>query len=219
MSIRIVLVEDHALVRSGIRLILENAPGIQVVREAGDGRQAVEACVELRPDVVLTDVEMPTLNGIEAAHQIHAAIPGVKIIMLSMHDDQAYVRASFSAGASGYLLKGAASSELLAAIEVVAAGGRYLSPGLNVAPAENRDTATRQLSKLQLDKLSAREQEVLQLIAEGCTNSQVGKVIHVSPRTVEFHRANIMQKLEIRTIAGLTKFAIQNGLTSLKQSR
>src|SRR5258708_7490657 len=168
MSVKILLVEDHTLVRSGIRSLLENSKTVQVVGDVGDGRAAIAACRELRPDVVLTDVEMASLNGIETARQIHAAMPDVKIIMLSMHGDPQYVFESLKAGASGYVLKDAAFTELLAGIESVMAGKRYLSPPLTelvmddyVRRANGQSTGT------ELDKLSACEREILQLVAEG----------------------------------------------------
>jgi len=217
MSIKILLVEDHTLVRSGIRSLLEKSKEVEVVGDVGDGRAAIAACRELHPDVVLTDVEMASLNGIETARQIHAAMPEVKIIMLSMHGDPQYVFESLKAGASGYILKDAAFTELLAGIESVMADRRYLSPPLTellmddyVRRANGQSTAT------ELDKLSAREREILQLVAEGRSSAQVANMVHISVRTVDTHRYNVMQKLGIHSIAGLTKFAIAHGLTSLR---
>ncbi|HET6247239.1 MAG TPA: response regulator transcription factor [Tepidisphaeraceae bacterium] len=215
--VKILLVEDHTLVRSGIRSLLESSPDMKVVGDVGDGRRAIESCQELMPDVVLTDVEMPSINGIETARQIHAAMPDVKIIMLSMHGDPQYVFESLKAGASGYVLKDAAFTELLDAIKAVMEGRRYLSAPLAdlvmedyVRRAKGKETGT------ELDKLSSREREILQLVAEGRSSGQVAEMIHISVRTVDTHRYNVMQKLGIHSIAGLTKFAIAHGLTSLK---
>ena len=217
MIVKILLVEDHTLVRSGIRSLLESSPDVRVVGDVGDGRSAVQSCRTLEPDVVLTDVEMPSLNGIETARQIHSAMPSVKIVMLSMHSDPQYVFESLKAGASGYVLKDAAFNELLAGIESVMAGRRYLSPPLAdlvmedyVRRANGKETGT------ELDKLSAREREILQLVAEGRSSGQVAEMIHISVRTVDTHRYNVMQKLGIHSIAGLTKFASAHGLTSLR---
>jgi DNA-binding NarL/FixJ family response regulator len=217
MSVKILLVEDHTLVRSGIRSLLEKSTAVKVVGDVGDGRQAVEMCRELDPDVVLTDVEMASLNGIETARQIHAAMPDVKIVMLSMHGDPQYVFESLKAGASGYVLKDAAFNEVLAAIESVMAGRRYLSPPLaDLVMEDYVRRANGEKMGTELDKLSAREREILQLVAEGRSSAQVAGMIHISVRTVDTHRYNVMQKLGIHSIAGLTKFAIAHGLTSLR---
>jgi two-component system response regulator NreC len=217
MSVKILLVEDHTLVRSGIRSLLEGSPDVKVVGDIGDGRSAIQLCQKLEPDVVLTDVEMPSLNGIETARQIHAAMPSVKIVMLSMHGDPQYVFESLKAGASGYVLKDAAFTELLDAIEAVMAGRRYLStPLADLVMEDYVRRANGKESGTGLDKLSAREREILQLVAEGRSSGQVAEMIHISVRTVDTHRYNVMQKLGIHSIAGLTKFAIAHGLTSLR---
>ena len=217
MPVKILLVEDHTLVRSGIRSLLNTSAAVEVVGDVGDGRQAIAACRDLQPDVVLTDVEMASLNGIETARQIHAAMPDIKIIMLSMHSDPQYVFESLKAGASGYVLKDAAFTELLAAIEAVMAGRRYLSPPLaDLVMEDYVRRANGGAGGTELDKLSAREREILQLVAEGRSSAQVAEMIHISVRTVDTHRYNVMQKLNIHSIAGLTKFAIAHGLTSLR---
>jgi DNA-binding NarL/FixJ family response regulator len=216
MSVRALLAEDHTLVRSGIRALLEGSKEVEVVGEAANGRQAVELARELRPNLVLMDIAMPELNGIEAARQIVAAQPDIRVIMLSMFEDQQYVFESLKAGASGYVLKAAAFQELLTGISSVLSGKSYISPALSDtvmtdyvrrAQGEQKDT--------QLDKLSGREREVLQLIAEGKSSAEVGELLHISVRTVDTHRHNIMTKLEIHSIAGLTKFAIRHGLCVL----
>src|ERR1700742_3362754 len=218
MAIRALLAEDHTLVRTGIRALLEGSHEVEVVGESANGRQAVELFEQLKPDLALLDVAMPDLNGIEAARQIRAAHPNARLIMLSMYEDQQYVFESLKAGANGYVLKGAAFQELLTAIKTVMTGqGKsYISEALSDtlmtdyvrrAQGDQKDT--------ELSKLSGREREVLQLIAEGKSSSEVAEVLHISVRTVDTHRHNIMTKLEIHSIAGLTKFAIRHGLCVL----
>jgi DNA-binding NarL/FixJ family response regulator len=213
---RVVLVDDHALVRSGVRALLaDSAADVQVVGEFGSGREALDACATLNPDVVLTDVEMPQLNGIELTRQILSSCPGAAVVIVTMHSSQQYVLEALRAGALGYVLKDSALNDLLEAIRNVIAGRRYLSPALvdyvvndYVRQANGEPVVT------ELNKLSPREREVLQLIAEGYTSGQVRAALHISVRTADAHRANIMQKLNIHSIAGLTKFAIMHGLTS-----
>lgn len=217
MKPTVLLVEDHALVRSGIRALLEGSSEVKVAGEAGDGRMALEMCGTLRPDIVLTDVEMRELNGIETTRQIHATYPDIKVIMLSMYGDPQYVFESLRAGALGYVLKDSAFAELLTAIRSVVAGRRYLSPSLtDLVMADYVRRANGEKSASDLDKLSSREREVLQLVAEGHSSIQVAAMLHISVRTVDTHRCNVMQKLDIHSIAGLTKFAISHGLTSLR---
>ncbi|MGA2231914.1 MAG: response regulator transcription factor [Tepidisphaeraceae bacterium] len=216
MNPRIVVVEDHALVRSGIRSLLEESSQVTVVGEAPDGRRALELCDELSPDMVLTDIEMRELNGIETTRQIHAAHPEIKVIVVSMYSEGQYVREALRAGASGYVLKHDAFTELLTAIRAVAAGKRYLSAQLSDLVLDDyarRGDGTQPANAL--DKLSAREREILQLVAEGHSSPQIAATLHISIRTVDAHRASVMQKLSMHSIASLTKFAIANGLTSL----
>jgi DNA-binding NarL/FixJ family response regulator len=218
MMPNVLLVEDHTLVRTGIRALLEASEEVKVVGEAADGRGALELCESLHPDVVLTDVEMRDLNGIDAARQIHAAHPEIKVIMLSMYGEPQYVRESLRAGACGYVLKDAAFKELLAAIHAVLAGKRFLSP--QVADVVVDDYARRgdeAQPATELDRLSPREREILQLVAEGHSSAQIARMLHISVRTVDTHRFNIMRKLSVHSIASLTRFAIANGLTSLRQ--
>jgi DNA-binding NarL/FixJ family response regulator len=216
MRVNVLLVEDHTLVRSGIRSLLAGSPEVKVVGEAADGRQALELCRELNPDVVLADVEMRGLNGIETARQLRLEQPQIRVIMLSMHGDPQYVLESLKAGANGYVLKDAAFTELLTAIQAVVAGRRYLSPPLaDLVMDDYVRRATGKQVASELDKLSAREREILQLVAEGRSSVQIAGLMHISVRTVDTHRYNVMQKLDIHSIAGLTKFAIVHGLTSL----
>jgi len=216
MALNVFIVEDHTLVRSGIRALLEAAPNLTVVGEASNGRDAVEMIQKLQPDLVLMDVAMSELNGIDAARQVHAALPSARIIMLSMHEDRQYVFESLKAGATGYVLKSAAFQDLIAAIDTVMSNRNYISPGLShvvmndyIRRAQGEEQAT------ELGRLSGREREVLQLIAEGKSSSEVADLLHISVRTVDTHRHNIMTKLEIHSIAGLTKFAIRHGLCIL----
>ena len=212
----VLVVEDHALVRRGIRTLLEMEAAMKVVGECGDGREAVRLFHRLKPDLVLMDVAMPNLNGIEAARQMVAARAGARIIMLSMHADAQYVVESLRAGASGYVVKDAAFGELLSAIKAVREGKRYLSPPLSEATLADFMRATRgERGGTEIDILSNREREVLQLIGEGHTSSEIGAKLEISVRTVETHRQHIMEKLDIHSVAGLTKFAIRHGLCSL----
>lgn len=217
MKPSVLLVEDHVLVRSGIRSLLEGSSEVVVVGEAGEGRLALEMCERLKPDIVITDVEMRELNGIETTRQIRTTHPNTNVIMLSMYGDPQYVFESLRVGALGYVLKDAAFADLLTAIRTVTAGRRYLSPPLGDLVMEDYVRRANGLqSATDLDKISAREREVLQLVAEGHSSGQVAAILHISIRTVDTHRFNVMQKLDIHSIAGLTKFAINHGLTSLR---
>jgi DNA-binding NarL/FixJ family response regulator len=216
MALEVFIAEDHNLVRSGIRALLDAAPDLKVVGEAANGRQAVEMVRQLRPGLVLMDVAMPELNGIEAARQVLADNAQARVIMLSMHEDRHYVFESLKAGATGYVLKSAAFQDLIAAIATVMSGKNYISPALSdtvmndyIRRAQGDEENT------ELGRLSGREREVLQLIAEGNSSAEVAQVLHISVRTVDTHRHNIMNKLEIHSIAGLTKFAIRHGLCVL----
>lgn len=217
MSTRTLLVEDHALVRAGLRALLNGAEGIEVVGEASDGRHAVEMCESLKPELVLMDVAMPDLNGVEAARQIKASCPDSRLLMVSMHESRQYIFESLKAGANGYVLKEAAFTELLAAIKDVLEGRTYLSPKLSETVMDDYvKRAQGAENGGELGKLSLREREVLQLIAEGNSSAEISKVLHISARTVDTHRHNIMEKLHIHSIAGLTRFAIRHGVCSVQ---
>jgi DNA-binding NarL/FixJ family response regulator len=212
---KVLLAEDHTMMRAGIRALLESA-GFRVVGEAGDGREAVKLARELRPDVAVVDVAMPNLNGIEAARQIHDELPRVKIIVLSMHGQQQYVAEALRAGASGYILKDAAVSELLEAVSTVLQSRIYLSKAVSgVALDDYIKLMRNEAAPTGLELLSGREREVLQLIAESKTNAEIGKALHISPHTVDTHRRNIMEKLDIHNVVELVKFAIRHGLTTV----
>ena len=209
MSIRTVVVDDHAVVRSGIRLLLDAEDDIEVVAEAGDAREAVFEVRAHKPDVVLLDVVMPGRSGIEAIPDLLKESPGTKILLLSMQDDAAYVREAFAAGASGYVLKEAADAEVVGAVRDVAGGGRYVHPvlGARLVAAEAEAEA-----RAEQDPLSEREHEILRLLALGHTNQEIAGELYLSVRTVETHRAHIMQKLRITTRAELVRYALDQGM-------
>lgn len=213
MSIRILLADDHEIVRQGLRSLLEKESDMQVVGEAADGRNAVRLAQELAPHVVLMDITMPDLNGVEATRQIIARDKSVRIIALSMHSGRRFMAETLKAGASGYLLKECAVAELIGAIRTVIAGRVYLSPRVTDIVVDDYVRHVPSSEGLG-GNLTAREREVLQLIAEGRTTKEIAGRLYVSVKTVEAHRAQIMEKLRIRSVAGLTKFAIHEGLTS-----
>jgi two-component system response regulator NreC len=207
-KIRILLADDHKLVRQGFRLILLSQPDMDVVGETGNGREAVELARTLRPDVVVMDVAMPELNGIEATRRIREISPHIRVLALSVHRDSVYVREIIRAGAEGYLLKESADTDLLAAVRAVAAGNSYLSPEVSgVILRDYRKHATNPL-----DLLTSREREVLQLIAEGKTNKEIAGLLNLSIYTVDGHRARIMEKLNLHSVGELVRFAVRNGL-------
>jgi two-component system response regulator NreC len=207
--IRVLIVDDHPVVRAGLRRVLESEPGIEVVGEAGDARNAVFQTREAKPDVILMDVVMPGKTGIEAIPDVLHDAPETKILILSMQDDPHYVREAFDAGASGYLLKEAADTDVVAAIRDVAAGGRYVHPALGArlvaADSEERKRAEE-------DPLSDREREVLRLLALGHTNQEIATQLFISVRTAETHRAHVMQKLLLQSRAELVRYALEQGL-------
>jgi two-component system, NarL family, response regulator NreC len=206
--IRIVIVDDHAIVRSGLKLLLDAQEDLEVVGEAGDARTAVFEARARKPDVILMDVVMPTGSGIEATPAVLKEAPEAKVLILSMQDDPAYVREAFAAGASGYVLKEAADAELVAAVREVAAGQRYVHPvlGARLVAAEADERA-----RADEDPLSEREHEILRLLALGHTNQEIASQLYLSVRTVETHRAHIMQKLRISTRAELVRYALERG--------
>ncbi|MGD0679139.1 MAG: response regulator transcription factor [Polyangiaceae bacterium] len=210
---KVVLADDHRMMRDGLRAVLEKA-GVQVVGEAANGQEAVEQVKRLHPDVLVMDIAMPVLNGIDAIRRLRAERPGVKVIALSMNSDRRYVIAMLEAGAAGYLLKNAASEELLAALDVVGQGQTYLSPSI-AGSVVDQALGRGQTSRLGPERpLSGREREVLQLIAEGNSSKEIAATLLIGVTTVESHRRQIMEKLNLRTVAELTKYAIREGLTS-----
>jgi DNA-binding NarL/FixJ family response regulator len=211
-EIKIVLVDDHKLLRDGIRKILEQRSNMHIIGEASNGREAIKICSKLIPDIVVMDVAMSGMNGIEAAKQIHQNQPNIKIIGLSMHSGKQFIQGMFKAGAFGYLLKDGDGDELITAITSVVQHKRYLSKDIN----QDLLSKLKKGELLQKTNLSSREKEVLQLIAEGKSSKKIGEILFLSSKTVDVHRNNIMKKIELFTIPELTKYAIQKGLTSLE---
>ncbi|MHC4388815.1 MAG: response regulator [Planctomycetota bacterium] len=214
-NIRILLADDHKITREGLRSLLGKQQDMDVVAEAKDGRTAVRMTGELLPDVVIMDLTMPDLNGVQATKQIVSQSPDVKIIGLSMHSDSLFVTEMLKSGASGYLLKDCAFEELAQAIRAVVAGKTYLSPSISGVVVNDYLHRLQKVDLSDADILTDRELEVLQLIAEGNSTKQIALKLHISVKTVETHRRQIMNKLDIYTIAELTKYAIRKGLTSL----
>ena len=218
MSIRVLIADDHKIMLAGLRSLLEKQTDFEVVGEADNGRKAVQMAQEKKPDVVVMDVSMPDLNGIEATKQIIESLPETRVIALSMHSDKRFVMGMLRAGASGYLLKDCASQELANAIVQVAGGKKYLSPEITgvviddflLGGGSSEEVATA------ASQLSPREREVLQLIAEGWSTKQIASHLYVSIKTIETHRRQIMKKLDLHSIADLTKYAIREGLTSIE---
>lgn len=217
MTIRIFLADDHGVVRAGLRLLLETQPDLSVIGEAADGRQAVSEVIRLRPDITVLDLAMPEMNGIEAVRQIRAECPGVEIIILSMYKAHEHIYQALKAGARGYVLKEAAGEELIEAIRTVYAGGRHLSPKISDELIEDY-LAQHRLGEMDspIERLSSREREILQLVAEGKTSTVIANLLTLSPKTVETYRSRLMQKLALNDLASLVKFAIQQGLVTLE---
>jgi DNA-binding NarL/FixJ family response regulator len=211
--IRVLLVEDHALVRSGIRDLLERTMNMTVVAEAGDGREALRLIPRCKPDVVLLDISMPGLNGLEATKQLTKLHPNIRVVILSMHASEEYVWQAMKAGAHGYLVKTAEALELKRAIQAVADGSEYFNSAISSRVVSSY---ARRITKEgdPLAMLTSRQREVLQLIAEGCSTKQIAEVLKVSVKTVESHRAQLMERLAIYDVAGLVRFAIRTGLVS-----
>ena len=212
-GVKILVVDDHTIVRQGLKALLEAQPGFRVVGEADNGREAVKKAQELSPDVVIMDIAMPILNGLEATRQIKRVLPEVKVLALTMYNDEEYVFQILKSGASGYLIKETAASELINAIRSISMGNPFFSPTISRKIMESylREDAEKK-PKGESDKLTNREKEVLQLIAEGYTNNEIGNLMNISVKTVETHRAHIMSKLDIHDVAGLIKYAIKKGL-------
>ncbi|MGB2862185.1 MAG: response regulator transcription factor [Sedimentisphaerales bacterium] len=216
MSIKVLLVDDHAIIREGLRSLLEKQSELEVIADTDDGRKAIELVRELLPNIVIMDITMPGLNGIEATRQITAEFPDVKVIALSIYSKRRFVADMLSAGATGYILKECLFDELVQAIKAVATGGRYLSPKITdvvVSDYVKRLSAT---AHSPFEALKTREREVLQLVAEGKSTKQIALELHVSSKTIEANRRQIMEKLNIHSVAELTKYAVREGLTTLE---
>jgi DNA-binding NarL/FixJ family response regulator len=213
MKIRVYIADDHAIIRDGLRALLEARDDIEVVGGAGDGRQAVAEARQMQPDIVLMDISMPGLNGIEAAALLREAAPKARVIMLSMHATSEHLFRALQAGARGYVLKNSAGAELLDAVRTVHAGKRYFSPKVADILVSGYVREERGVSPVQA--LSGREREILQLIAEGRTSAEVAQSLSLSPKTVDTYRSRLMQKIGVADVVGLVKFAILHGITTL----
>ncbi len=211
-KIKVLIADDHALVREGIRRILESAEDMEVVGEAADGLEAIKKVQQLAPEVVLMDIAMPGLGGLEATTEIHKISPESKVLILTQYDNKEYLRRFFKAGASGYILKKAAGTDLLSAIRAVHRGGTFLDPSLANIVLEDY---LKQPEEAEYEKLSDREKEVLKLIAEGYTSKQIADLLTISVKTVMAHRTNIMEKLGIRNRSELIRYAISKGLIAV----
>lgn len=214
MSIRVLIVDDHKIMREGLRSLLEKQPDIEVVAEAESAQQALKLVVEMMPDIVIVDVVMPSLNGIEATRRILAKAPNVKVIALSMYSDKRFVMEMLRAGASGYLLKDCAFEEIDEAIRTVIQDRTYITPRIVDIIVKDYFSQTEKPTSSALSALTSRQYEVLQLLAEGKTTREIAHQMSLSVKTIESHRQQIINKLNIRSIAGLTKYAIREGLTS-----
>ncbi len=212
-KIRVVLIDDHTVVRKGIRVLLEQEPDIEVVAEAEDGLKGVDVCVEYEPDVVVLDMALPLLSGVEAARKIREKVPGARILILSMYDDEEYILDSFKVGVSGYILKDVVVSDLVSAVQSVYRGSTFLSPSVSEKLRRQlQEGQTRGGSKQGPAKLTSRERQILKLIAEGYTSKQISEILKISFKTVQTHRAHIMEKLGVHSTAELTRYAVTKGL-------
>ena len=214
-TIRVLLADDHTLIRAGLRLVVSSQPDLTVVGEANDGREAVALAEKLKPDVAVLDIGMPSLNGIEACRQIRAALPGTYVVMLSMHSDEGYVLRALKAGANAYLLKDSAEADLARAIHSVVAGKSFFSPAVGKVLLEDyMRKLERTGAEDSYELLSPREREILQLVAEGKSSKDIANLLDLSVYTVETHRARVMQKLKLRNIPELILYAVRKGIIS-----
>jgi DNA-binding NarL/FixJ family response regulator len=211
MTIHVFLADDHTIMRNGMRLLIDGQPDFKVVGEAANGREAVQEIQRLHPDVVIMDMAMPQLNGVEATRQIRESSPSTKVVMLSMHSTSEHVFQAFRAGALGYVLKEAASTELLEAVRAAYAGRRYVSQRLTEIGVDDR----RLQSKSPLERLTERERQVLQLTVEGKSSAEIADILSLSPKSVATYRSRLMHKLSLDDLPSLVKFAVQHGLTPL----
>jgi two-component system response regulator NreC len=212
-QIRIVLADDHTIIRSGLRLLLEQQPDFKVVAEASDGRQAVQLVSKHHPNVVILDIGMPELNGIEATRQIVAQDPHPDVVILSMHSDESYVLRALKAGARAYILKNAAEADLIRAVQAVSEGKSFFSPVISKMLLEDYVRQVREKEvEDSYDLLTPREREILQLIAEGKTNKEMATILGLSPHTIETHRGNILEKLNLHSVPELILYAVRKGI-------
>ncbi len=216
-KIRVILAEDHTIVRQGLRSLLEQSDDIEVIAEAEDGREAVNKTEQLKPDIVLMDISMPILNGIEATRQIKKKFPDIKVLILTMHTTEEYISQILHAGASGYLVKKSAHHELLSAIKAIQKGNSYLSPLVSKKVVDQYLQKTQDdIKQDRYEKLTTREREVIQLIAEGKANKEIAERLYLSVKTVETHKAHLMEKLNLHTTTDLIKYAIQKGIINIE---
>jgi len=214
-KLRILLGDDHTLLRNGLRKILQERAEWEVVAEAGDGREAVRLALDIEPDIAILDIGMPLMNGIESTRQIVRRLPNMRVLILSMHANEAYIIQALKAGAKGYLLKDSADTELLRAVSAVSSGKSYFSPAVSKVMLDDyvRHLAEKGIAD-RYDSLSEREREVFQLIAEGHSNKEVATLLSISPATIETHRAHILQKLDVHNTAELVLYAVRRGVIS-----
>jgi len=210
--IRVILADDHTLVRAGIRSLLEKVPDVEVLAEASDGHELLKLAKTHEPDVILMDIAMPGLNGLEATTRLLKELPKVRVIVLSMHHNEEYVWKAFKAGASGYLLKKAATAELAIALQRVALGEIYLSQEISARVPKNFVLDGIAGRKSPLEQLTSRQREILQLIAEGQNTKVIADLLKVSPKTIEYHRSQVMARLNVHDVPGLVRFALREGL-------
>lgn len=213
MKIRIVLADDHAIIRDGLAALLATDPAMTVVGSAANGRDAVQELLRLKPDVAILDISMPGMNGIEVARQIRERLPAVQILILSMHASAEHIVQALEAGVHGYLLKESAAQEVIQAVHAIHAGRRFLSSSVAEVVAESLRSGK---ASNPLATLSAREREILQLVAEGHSSMQIGKILFLSSKTVDTYRSRLMQKLGLKDVCGIVRFALQHGLISLE---
>jgi DNA-binding NarL/FixJ family response regulator len=216
MTIRVLLADDHAIVRDGLRALMQGHSDLAVVGEAATGREAVLKTLELKPDIVVMDIAMPELNGIEAVREIRDRVAAAQVVILSMHGTAEHIYRSLRAGAKGFVMKESAGKEVVKAILTVHAGRRYLSEQVSEKMVDDYIQLRQSSQRSPLEKLSLREREVLQMVAEGKTSAKIGSILNLSPKSVDTYRSRLMQKLGISELAGLVKFAIQHGITPLK---
>jgi DNA-binding NarL/FixJ family response regulator len=217
VTIRVVLADDHLMMREGLRSILKRIDDLEIVGEADNGQSAVDLADQLKPDIVVMDVGMADLNGVDATRRIKSAHPSTLVVGLSMYSDRNYVLGMLNAGASGYVLKGAAGNELLLAIDAARRGENYLSPGIKDVIAESANGQGFPQPDSVYSRLGSREREVLQLLAQGMASKEIAVQMHISVRTVETHRRNIMQKLDLHGVPELVKYAVREGLVRLEE--
>jgi DNA-binding NarL/FixJ family response regulator len=215
-AIRVLLADDHVLMRAGLRGLVDGIPGVEVVAEAGDGQEALRLMKQHQPDVALLDIAMPELNGLDAAERAAQECPKVKVVILSMHANEEYVLRALRAGAAGYMLKDAQVEELALALQAVVAGQTYLTPAVSRGVVDSYLRRT-QGEVAAAETLTTRQREILQLIAEGHTSKQVAQKLFLSEKTVETHRKNLMERLGIRDVAGLVRYAIREGIASAER--